>query len=340
MRQSEPGPAPEQLEIHRVGRVAVLVPCHNEAQSIERVVRDFRAALNGARVYVYDNCSTDDTAAVAASAGAVVRTEPRKGKGNVVRRMFADVDADVYVLVDGDSTYDAASGPGMVRRLVEQRLDLVNGRRRPVEADAYRFGHRLGNRLINSVVGATFGRRFDDLLSGYRVLSRRFVKSFPALTGGFEIETEMAVHALELRLPVAEMDTPYRARRRGGESKLSTVRDGLRIGAAIVWLLKEIRPLFTFGSLALLCAMAGLALAAPLVLEYLRTGLVPRFPTAVLVTGLMVLSGVLLVAGLIMDSVARGRREAKRMAYLSIPPPPEPGQGNPGKSGKARNPAE
>lgn len=301
-------------------RIAVLVPCRNEAGSVGRVVADFRDALPGALVYVYDNASEDETAELAAEAGAIVRSEPLPGKGNVVRRMFADVDADVYVLVDGDSTYDAASAPAMVKRLLDGRLDLVNGRRRQVERHAYRFGHRLGNRLINAMVGAGFGRRFDDLLSGYRVLSRRFVKSFPALARGFEIETEMAVHALELRLPVTEMDTAYRARRRGGASKLSTLRDGARIAATILWLLKEVRPLLALGSMAALSALLGLALGVPLVLEYLATGLVPRFPTAVLVTGLMVLAGVLLVAGLIMDSVARGRREAKRMNYLALPP--------------------
>lgn len=315
---SEAAPQPGLQE----ARVAVLVPCRNEAESVAGVVSDFRAALPGAVVYVYDNCSSDGTAALAREAGAVVRREDRLGKGNVVRRMFADVDADVYVLVDGDGTYDATTAPEMVQRLLLEGLDVVNGRRRQVEADAYRFGHRFGNRMFNFMVGAGFGRRFDDMLSGYRVFSRRFVKSFPALTGGFEIETETAVHALELKLPVAEVDTPYRARGKGGESKLSTIRDGFRIAGAILWLLKEVRPLMTLGSLAVFCALASVVLAWPVVLEYLETGLVPRIPTAVLSTGLMVLAGVLLVAGLIMDSVARGRREAKRMAYLRLSPPP------------------
>lgn len=305
--------------------VAVLVPCFNEADSIDAVVRDFRGALPGSVVYVYDNASTDDTGAVAAAAGAVVRHEPRRGKGHVVRRMFADVEADVYVLVDGDATYDAASAPAMIERLRRETLDVVNARRVAVEDAAYRFGHRLGNRWISGIVGASFGRSFDDLLSGYRVFSRRFVKSFPATSTGFEIETEAAVHALELSLPVEEMDTPYQARRAGGESKLSTVRDGLRIAGAIAWLLKEVRPLLTFGLTALACALAGLGLGLPVVFEYLETGLVLRFPTALLATGLMILAMVSLVAGLIMDSVSRGRREAKRMAYLALPPPPGPG---------------
>jgi len=304
------GPAPP--------RIAVLVPCFNEAESVARVVGDFRAALPTATIYVYDNLSTDDTAARAREAGAVVRGENQQGKGHVVRRMFADVEADVYVLVDGDNTYDASSAPAMVERLTGGLLDMVNGRRVAVEESAYRFGHRSGNRWISAIVGAGFGRRFDDLLSGYRVLSRRFVKSFPALSAGFEIETEMAVHALELRLPVAEVDTPYRSREGGSESKLSTVRDGLRIGWAIIWLLKEVRPLLVFGLFGLALALTSLILAEPVVVEYMRTGLVPRFPTAVLATGLMVSAMVSAVAGLIMDSVARGRREVKRMCYLAV----------------------
>lgn len=305
-------------------RVAILVPCFNEGESIEAVVRGFRRAMPGASVYVYDNGSTDDTASVARAAGAVVRTEPRRGKGHVVRRMFADVDADIYVLVDGDDTYAADTAPAMIDRLRSDCLDMVNGRRVAIEQEAYRFGHRVGNRWISAVVGMSFGRSFDDLLSGYRVFSRRFVKSFPAMTTGFEIETETAVHALELSLPVAEVDTPYQARRGGGSSKLSTVRDGLRIAGAIAWLLKEVRPLLTFGLTAVGCALAGLAFGLPVVFEYLETGLVLRFPTAILATGLMILAMVSLVAGLIMDSVSRGRREAKRMHYLAMDPPPRP----------------
>lgn len=302
-------------------RIAVLVPCFNEAESVGRVVKDFREALPDARVFVYDNASTDDTAAIAEAAGAEVRFEPRRGKGHVVRRMFADVDADVYVLVDGDATYDASRAPAMVERLLRESLDVVNGRRVAVDEDAYRFGHRLGNRWISGVVAWSFGRSFEDLLSGYRVFSRRFIKSFPAMTTGFEIETEMAVHALELNLPVAEMDTPYQSRRPGGTSKLSTFRDGFRIAAAIMWLLKDVRPLMTFGLAGLFSALAGLGLGIPVVVEYLETGLVYKLPTAVLATGLMILAMVSLVAGLIMDAVSRGRREAKRMHYLAYRAP-------------------
>lgn len=305
-------------------QIAVVIPCYNEAESVARVVRDFRSALPDARVYVYDNGSTDETAVLAREAGAVVRSEPRRGKGHVVRRMFADVEADVYVLVDGDATYDASRAPAMVERLRRESLDVVNGRRVAVDDAAYRFGHQLGNRWISTVVARSFGRSFDDLLSGYRVFSRRFVKSFPAMTTGFEIETEAAVHALELNLPVAEMDTTYQARREGGQSKLSTVRDGLRIAAAIIWLLKDVRPLLAFGLSGMLCALLGLAFGTPVILEYLDTGLVQRLPTAVLATGLMILAMVSVVAGLIMDSVSRGRREAKRTAYLMHAAPPEP----------------
>lgn len=302
--------------------IAVIVPCYNEADSVASVVRDFRQALPAARVYVYDNASTDETAALAREAGAVVRSEPRRGKGHVVRRMFADVEADIYVLVDGDATYDASRAPAMVERLQRDSLDVVNGRRVAADEAAYRFGHQLGNRWISSVVARSFGRSFEDLLSGYRVFSRRFVKSFPAMTTGFEIETEAAVHALELNLPVAEMDTTYYARRAGAQSKLSTVRDGLRIAGAIAWLLKDVRPLLAFGLLGLGCALAGLAFGTPVILEYLETGLVLRLPTAVLATGLMILAMVSVVAGLIMDSVSRGRREVKRLAYLRLEPPP------------------
>lgn len=314
---------PEHSAQERV-RIAVLVPCFNEADSVETVVGDFRRALPDAVIYVYDNASSDDTAALARSAGAEVRTERRRGKGHVVRRMFADVDADIYVLVDGDATYDAASAPAMIERLRGETLDVVSGRRVAVEQEAYRFGHRLGNRWISGIVAASFGRSFEDLLSGYRVFSRRFVKSFPAMTTGFEIETETAVHALELNLPVAEMDTPYQARKGGGESKLSTLRDGFRIGGAILWLLKDVRPLLTFGLLSAGCVIAGLATGLPVVLEYLETGLVLRLPTAVLATGMMILAMVSLVAGLIMDGVARGRRESKRLSYLALAPPPAP----------------
>ncbi len=325
MNESKGASAESGVPVAGREEIAVIVPCFNEAGSVATVVRDFRRALPTARIYVYDNASTDETAELAREAGAIVRRESRRGKGHVVRRMFADVEADIYVLVDGDATYDASRAPAMVERLRRDSLDVVNGRRVAVDDAAYRFGHQAGNRWISSVVARSFGRSFEDLLSGYRVFSRRFVKSFPAMTTGFEIETEAAVHALELNLPVAEMDTPYQARRPGGGSKLSTVRDGLRIAGAIAWLLKDVRPLLTFGMLGVLCALVGLALGTPVILEYLETGLVLRLPTAVLATGLMILAMVSVVAGLIMDSVSRGRREAKRMAYLMHGPPPGPG---------------
>ena len=302
-------------------RVAVLIPCYNEAAAIAAVVRDFRAALPGARVYVYDNNSTDRTRELAAEAGATVRLETRQGKGHVVCRMFADVDADVYVLVDGDDTYDAASAPKMVERLIAEQLDLVTGVRVSHSAGAYRPGHVLGNRLLTGLVGSLFENRFSDMLSGYRVFSRRFVKSFPALVAGFEIETAFTIHALELRMPCAELATPYKDRPAGSASKLRTYHDGFRILLTILRLLLEVRPLALLGSCAILSAATSLALAIPLFITYAQTGLVPRQPTAVLSASLMLLAFLSLATGLILDSVTLGRREAKRLAYLDIPAP-------------------
>jgi glycosyltransferase involved in cell wall biosynthesis len=301
--------------------VAVLVPCYNEEAAIGRVVADFKAALPGATVYVYDNNSRDRTAAVAAAAGAVVRREPLQGKGNVVRRMFADVEADAYVLVDGDDTYHAASAPALVAKLFAEQLDMVNGARATEIAAAYRRGHRFGNVLLTRLVTAIFGHRTEDMLSGYRVFSRRFVKSFPSLAAGFEIETELTVHALELRMPLAEVATPYKDRPAGSVSKLSTFRDGFRILWLIGKLVKEERPVQFFGIGALALAAAAVILAWPVVTTYLATGLVPRLPTAVLATGLMLLAFLSLVCGLILDTVTRGRRELKRLAYLAQPAP-------------------
>jgi glycosyltransferase involved in cell wall biosynthesis len=298
-------------------RLAVLVPCYNEAASIEAVVRDFRRALPGAEIYVYDNNSTDDTAARAAAAGAIVRRERLQGKGNVVRRMFADVDADAYVLVDGDATYDADDAPAMVDLLLRDRLDMVNGTRVADRPDAYRPGHRFGNVVLTSLVRAAFGAGLRDMLSGYKVLSHRLVKSMPLLSAGFEIETELAVHALALRMPIAEITTRYRERPEGSVSKLSTVKDGIKIARAIVMLVKEERPLSFFSALALLLAIAALALATPVVVTYLDTGLVPRLPTAVLASAVMLLSFLSLACGLILDTVTRGRKEVKRIAYLA-----------------------
>lgn len=309
-------------------RIAVLIPCFNEEAAIGKVVADFRAALPEATIHVYDNNSTDGTAAAARAAGAVVRRETLQGKGHVVRRMFADVEADIYVLVDGDDTYEAAAAPRMVRLLREQGLDMVNGARSGGEA-AYRPGHRFGNRVLTGLVAAVFGNRVRDLLSGYRVFSRRFVKSFPALAGGFETETEFTVHALELGMPIGEVPTAYKERPPGSASKLNTVRDGVRILRTILVLVKEERPLPFFGLAALLLLVAGLGLFVPVLLTYLETGLVPRLPTAVLSLGLALLSFLSLACGLILDTVTRGRKEAKRIAYLAVPGPLAPGETGP-----------
>ena len=307
-------------------RVAVLVPCYNEEVAITRVVAGFRAALPDAVVYVYDNNSTDGTAAAARAAGAVVRREPLQGKGNVVRRMLADIEADVFVLVDGDDTYDAAAAPEMVRLLVEDRLDMVTGVRitaAPQEgshAAAYRPGHVLGNRVLTGLVASVFGDRISDMLSGYRVFSRRFAKSFPALAEGFETETEFTVHALELRLPVGEVATAYRERPPGSMSKLSTFRDGWRILRTIGGLVKRERPLAFFSVIAFLLVVLGVLLFVPVLGTWLGTGLVPRMPTLMAVIGLWILASLSLACGLILDTVTRGRREMKRLAYLAVSP--------------------
>ena len=300
-------------------KIAVLIPCHNEEATIARVVGDFAAALPGADIYVYDNNSSDRTAEAARAAGVAPRFEPSQGKGNVVRRMFADVEADVYVLVDGDATYDASSAPEMIRRLTDEILDMVVGKRRATgAAGAYRAGHEFGNRLLTGVVGWTFGGRFEDMLSGYRVLSRRFVKSFPALATGFETETELTVHALSLKLPVAEVDTPYFARPQGSASKLATYRDGARILASIVKLVKEERPLAFFSAIAAALTALALILAFPIFVTYAETGLVPRFPTAIAATGIVILAFLSLASALILDSVRHGRLEARRLFYLRL----------------------
>ncbi len=302
-------------------RVAVILPCYNEAAAIAEVVRDFRAALPRAVVYVYDNNSRDETVENARAAGALVRRETRQGKGHVVRRMFADVDADIYVLADGDGTYDAASAPALVEKLVSEQLDMVVGSRLTTyEGEAFRRGHRFGNDLLTGFLGLCFGRTFTDILSGYRVFSRRFVKSFPALSAGFETETELSVHALELRMPIAEVVTAYKARPAGSESKLRTYRDGFRILMMILNLFKEERPLAFFSIIAGTLALAAVVLSYPVFLTYLETGLVPRFPTAILSTGLMILACLSLTCGFVLDTVTHGRREMKRLAYLGIPP--------------------
>jgi glycosyltransferase involved in cell wall biosynthesis len=304
---------PEALE------VAVLIPCCNEEVTIGTVVREFRAALPGATVYVYDNNSADRTVDVARAAGAVVRSEVLQGKGNVVRRMFGDVDADVYILVDGDGTYDAASAPMLIRRLVDDQFDMINAARLAEANGAFRQGHRLGNLVLTRMVGIIFGNRLNDMLSGYRVLSRRFVKSFPALSFGFEIETELTVHALELRMPIKEISIPYRDRPIGSTSKLNTFRDGFRILRTIGFLIKEERPLPLFTLFFVFLAGGSIVLAWPIVMEFMKSGLVPRFPTAILASAMMLLAFLSLACGLILDTVTLGRREMKRMCYLSVP---------------------
>jgi glycosyltransferase involved in cell wall biosynthesis len=298
-------------------RTAVLIPCYNEAIAIGRVIADFRAVLPDAAIYVYDNNSKDETIAVARAAGAVVRSEFHQGKGHVVRRMFADVEADVYVLVDGDATYDAPSAPAMAARLIDDRLDMVVGRRVEQSTGAYRLGHRFGNQMLTGFLTNVFGHAFTDILSGYRVFSRRFVKSFPVLSDGFEIETELTVHALELALPVAEIDTPYFERLEGSVSKLNTYGDGFRILGTILKLYRSERPLRFFGAIGIFLGLVSLGLAVPILVTFLEEGLVPRLPTAVLSTGLMILSVLSISSGLVLDTVTRGRREIKLLAYLA-----------------------
>ncbi|MEO8527206.1 MAG: glycosyltransferase family 2 protein [Caldimonas sp.] len=302
-------------------KIAVLLPCYNEEAAIAQTVAGFRAALPDATIYVYDNNSRDRTVEVARAAGAIVRTERMQGKGNVVRRMFADVDADIYVMADGDATYDAASAPALIARVLDEQLDMVVGSRVTQETAAYRRGHQFGNKAMTGILAQLFGRSFTDIFSGYRVFSRRFVKSFPVLSSGFEIETEISVHALELKMPVGEIETPYYARLEGSESKLSTYRDGFRIARTIMTLYRIERPLLFFGVVGVLFGLVGLLLAVPLILTYLHTHLVPRFPTAILVTGLMLMAALNGFAGLILDTVVRGRREVRRLAYLSHPAP-------------------
>jgi glycosyltransferase involved in cell wall biosynthesis len=302
-------------------RVAVLLPCYNEEAAIAQTVIRFKAALPDAEIYVYDNNSTDRTREVAAAAGAIVRSERMQGKGHVVRRMFADVEADIYVMADGDATYDASAAPDLVRKLIDEQLDMVVGARQSEVEEAYRRGHRLGNRLFTGLLASLFGRTFSDIFSGYRVFSRRFAKSFPALSRGFETETEISVHALELAMPVGEVVTAYGARPEGSHSKLSTWGDGWRIMRTIVHLFRIERPVIFYGSFSLFLAALAIVLSIPLAITYIETGLVPRFPTAILATGLMILAALSFFTGLILDTVVRGRREIRRLHYLSLPAP-------------------
>ena len=301
-------------------RIAVLVPCYNEEAAVATVVADFRKALPAATIYVYDNNSKDRTMAVARAAGAEVRSETHQGKGHVVRRMFADIDADVYVLVDGDATYDAPSAPAMIEKLLCGHLDMVVGLRVDQSVAAYRPGHRTGNWMLTSFLASVFGQAFKDVLSGYRVFSRRFVKSFPVLSDGFEIETELSVHALELALPVAEIATPYYSRPEGSFSKLNTWRDGFRILGTILRLYRSEKPLRCFTAIGVFLMLVAIGLAIPIVITYLEQGVVPRLPTAVLSTGLTIVAVLSISSGLVLDTVTRGRREMKLLAYLSQPP--------------------
>jgi glycosyltransferase involved in cell wall biosynthesis len=305
-------------------RIAVLLPCFNEAATIAATVAGFRAALPGAAIYVYDNNSRDETRAIAAAGGAIVRSERQQGKGHVVRRMFADIDADVYVMADGDLTYDPGSAQAMVDLLLADQLDMVVGTRRHEHKAAYRGGHVFGNRLFTRLLAGLFGRSFSDIFSGYRVFSRRFVKSFPVLSSGFEIETEMSVHALELRMPVGEVETVYLSRPEGSLSKLSTFSDGWRILKTITTLYRTERPVLFFGLAGAALLAAALILAVPLITTYLDTGLVPRVPTAILITGMTIVAVLCFFAGLILDTVTRGRREVRRLAYLALPGPDAP----------------
>lgn len=299
-------------------RIVAIVPCHNEEAAVGKVVRDLKASLPTMEVYVYDNLSTDRTVERAVLAGATVRRETVKGKGNVVRRAFADLDADVYLLIDGDDTYDASAAPRLVETLLRGPFDHVLGCREPVTeaVAAYRPAHELGNRVLNRIVGLVFGRNTGDMLSGYRVLSRRFVKSFPAVSREFEIETELTVHCLALRVPSTSVPVGFRDRAEGSESKLRTYRDGWRILKLILNLTRHERPVAFYGTLGILAALLALDLVAPVVLDYLRTGMVPRFPTLFLSLALLGVSAIMATAGLVLDGLRKARHEVGRLAYL------------------------
>jgi len=305
----------KRAQMAKTAKIAVLVPCMNEEVTIAAVVKDFKKALPNCTVYVYDNNSTDRTAEIAEKAGAVIGYENRPGKGNVVRRMFTDIDADIYLMVDGDDTYDASQAPVLVDRLIAEKADMVVGARIGADSDHQRAGHAAGNKLFNILYTSLFGREFSDIFSGYRAFTRRFVKSFPAVSAGFEIETELSVHASQLRLPVAEVAFPYKDRPEGSESKLSTFKDGIRILKTIIVLLKEYKPLYFFGAFGVIGILLALGISAPLLIEYSQTGLVDRLPTAILATGIVVISILSITAGVVLDSIRRMRAEIKRMFY-------------------------
>ncbi|MDK1384018.1 glycosyltransferase [Sinorhizobium sp. 8-89] len=303
---------PDQLD------VAVLLPCYNEAATIGQVVRGFRAALPSARIYVYDNNSIDGTASQAMLAGATVMQERRQGKGHVVRRMFADIDADIYIMADGDGTYSPVDAEDLIRTLVTEQADMVVGIRRHIRIEAGRQGHAFGNRIFNRLYRSIFGTDFSDIFSGYRAFSRRFVKSFPALSDGFEIETEMSVHASRLKLPVCELELDYGRRPQGSHSKLSTVKDGVRILWMFVLLIKATRPFTFFGLIGAAFLASSLLFMTPVLIEYFETGLVPRMPTWVFSLVLLLISIMLFTVGLILDSVARVRMEQLRVHYMTV----------------------
>ena len=301
-----------------IASIVVILPCYNEASAIAGVVKDFRKALPQARIYVFDNNSTDNTVSEAKAAGAHVRHVRAQGKGNVIRQAFAVLDADIYIIADGDGTYEAARAPQLVQRLISDDLDMVIGVRRHTETKAYRLGHVMGNKMFNRVVRFMFASQIADIFSGYRVFSRPFVKSFPALATGFETETELTLHAVELKLPFAEVETAYGVRKQGGESKLNTLRDGARILTFMFKLLKYIRPLFMFTVIALVWTALSLVIGVPVIIEFMQTGLVPRLPSAVAAAGLMIIAAVSLVTGVLLDSIAHAQRERKRLAYLAV----------------------
>ncbi len=315
--------SPAALRSKGSTRVAVVIPCHNEELTIADVIRGFAQALPGAEIFVYDNCSTDGTSYQAQSAGAMVRREPKLGKGNVVRRMFADIDADVYLIVDGDGTYDPGAARTMVDLLLGERLDMVVACRSPAPGDdrVYRKGHAFGNVAFTRLLRLVFGGDFTDVFSGYRAISRRLVKSFPVQSSGFEIETELNVHAVQLGAPCAEVATTYRSRQGGSNSKLRTGRDGVRILVTAIRLFRQMRPLHFFGSLFVLLTALALLLGVPIVDDYMRTGLVARFPTAILATAIQTVAFICLSSGLVLENVVGARKEARRLAYLQIPPP-------------------
>ena len=304
---------------NNVKKIAITIPCYNEAAAISGVVSAFADAMPEADIFVYDNASTDDTVEIAKKSGAIVYTEPDKGKGNVVRRMFADIDADIYVIVDGDGTYDASKCSEMIHRLINNNLDMVVATRKAINSkDAYRPGHVFGNWMLTRSVSYLFGHGFTDMLSGYRVMSRRFVKSFPIISKGFEIETEMTIHALQMRASYEEMETMYDSRPEGSESKLSTFRDGFRILKMIFLLFKDERPFHFFGLFSLFLFVSSIILAIPIFITYSETGMVPRLPTAILSASLMILSFFSIVSGLILDGLSRSKLKVKRISYLSI----------------------